>query len=302
MVELRHLRYFTAVAEELHFGRASERLHIEQSPLSRAIKDLEVELGVRLFDRTTRATRLTWAGQVFLEDARRVFSVIEGARARVRAAAAGFHGHLRIGISDGVVQHRLTALLLKCRHGHPAIQVQMLEMSYAQQMQAIRNELIDAGLAFGPEGSQDIVATPVWTDPLSVVLPAHHPLAEYRQVTLVDALRYPLILCHPTQGSGCRQQIVAMLATIGAQPIVSDQAVSLGVMPILVGAGYGIGFAVSSEPFLAMHPTVTVRPLEGRLCSLTTYLLHRSNPPSEALRRFIELASQDAASASSERK
>ncbi len=102
-MELRHLRYFLAVAEELRFARAAEKLHIEQSPLSRAIKDLEYDLGVQLFERTTRSTRLTWAGQVFLDEARRVLSTLEQAVASTKAAATGYRGTLRIALSDGIV-------------------------------------------------------------------------------------------------------------------------------------------------------------------------------------------------------
>src|SRR3546814_12963562 len=86
------MRRFLAVAEELHFARAAERLHIEQSPLSRAIKELESDLGAQLFERTTRSTRLTWAGQVFLEDVHRVFAALDQARVNVKAAANGYHG------------------------------------------------------------------------------------------------------------------------------------------------------------------------------------------------------------------
>ena len=110
-MELRHLRCFLAVAEELHFARAAERLHIEQSPLSRAIKELEVELGAVLFARTTRSTRLTLAGRLFLEHVRRVFTVLEQARDSVKAAANGFHGQLRVALSDGITPSRLPALL-----------------------------------------------------------------------------------------------------------------------------------------------------------------------------------------------
>ncbi len=99
-MELRHLRYFLAVAEELHFARAAERLHIEQSPLSRAIKELEEELGVVLFARTTRSTRLTHAGTLLLEHVRRVFTALEQARDSVKAAANGFYGQLRVALSE----------------------------------------------------------------------------------------------------------------------------------------------------------------------------------------------------------
>ena len=108
-MELRHLRYFIAVAEELHFARAAEKLHIEQSPLSRAIKELEEELGVMLFARTTRSTRLTRAGKLFLEHVQRVFTALEQARDSVQAAANGFDGQLRIALSDGITPSRLPA-------------------------------------------------------------------------------------------------------------------------------------------------------------------------------------------------
>lgn len=97
-MELRHLRCFTVLAEELHFTRAAERLHIEQSPLSRSIKELEEDLGVLLFDRDRRGTKLTQAGSVFLQDVRRVFTTLEQARENVRAIAAGYHGSLRIAV------------------------------------------------------------------------------------------------------------------------------------------------------------------------------------------------------------
>jgi len=110
-MELRHLRCFLAVAEELHFARAAEKLHIEQSPLSRAIKDLEEELGAQLFVRTTRSTRLTRAGKLFFEHVPRVFAALQQARDAVQAAAHGFHGQLRVALSDGITPARLPTLL-----------------------------------------------------------------------------------------------------------------------------------------------------------------------------------------------
>src|SRR5690606_12550279 len=114
-MELRHLRCFIVLAEELHFTRAAERLHIEQSPLSRTIKELEDELGVLLFTRDRRGTRLTQAGAVFLQDVRRVFTTLEQARENARAGSAGYRGSLRIAVSDGAVDPRLSAFLARCR-------------------------------------------------------------------------------------------------------------------------------------------------------------------------------------------
>lgn len=120
-MELRHLRCFVALAEELHFTRAAERLHIEQPPLSRTIKELEDELGVLLFDRDRRGTRLTPAGTTFLQDIRRLFTNLEQARENVRAIAAGLRGSVRIAISDGAIDPRLSALLALCRQEEPEI-------------------------------------------------------------------------------------------------------------------------------------------------------------------------------------
>lgn len=126
-MELRHLRCFLAVAEELHFARAAERLHIEQSPLSRTIKELEDELGARLFARTTRSTRLTRAGKLFLEHVPRVFAALQQARDSVKAAANGFHAQIRIALSDGITPSRLPTLLALCRQEEPEIEIRLFE-------------------------------------------------------------------------------------------------------------------------------------------------------------------------------
>lgn len=121
-MELRHLRCFIAVAEELDFARAAERLHIEQSQLSRAIKELEEDLGAQLFVRTTRSTRLTRAGQLFLEHAPHVFTALEQARDSVKAVANGFHGQLRVALSDSIVPSHFSTFLALCRQEEPEIE------------------------------------------------------------------------------------------------------------------------------------------------------------------------------------
>ncbi|OGA60181.1 MAG: D-alanyl-D-alanine endopeptidase, partial [Burkholderiales bacterium RIFCSPHIGHO2_01_FULL_64_960] len=196
-MELRHLRYFIAVAEELHFARAAERLHIEQSPLSRAIKDLEYDLGVQLFERTTRSTRLTWAGQVFLDEARRVLSTLEQAKASAKAAATGYRGTLRIALSDGIAPPRLAALLAQNREEEPEVEIRLFETTLAQQLKGLCSGLYDAGFAHAAEVGEDIIAEPVWTDPLVIAVPARHPLLAHKRIPLEELIRYPLVLCHP---------------------------------------------------------------------------------------------------------
>ena len=170
-MDLRHLRCFIAVAEELHFGRAARRLHIEQSPLSRTIRKLETTLGVTLLSRTPRGASLTWAGRVFLEDARRVMLSVEQAVARARAAASGFQGTLRIALSRDLGRARLPALLALCRAESPQVKIRLSEVPLTELVQGLNADLFDAGFAMIDEVEDGIVAQPLWADPL-VVAPA----------------------------------------------------------------------------------------------------------------------------------
>ncbi|HSI56184.1 MAG TPA: LysR family substrate-binding domain-containing protein [Ideonella sp.] len=165
-------------------------------------------------------------------------------------------------------------------------------MPFAQQVNGLRGELLDAGFALADEVPEGLAARPVWTDPLAVVLPARHPLAAYKRVALADALQHPLVMCHPEAGSGCHEQIEAMLKAGDAQPKIADHATTLGAMLTMVGAGagYGIGFAISSQVSVMNRPDVVVWPLTGRSQTLTTYLIRREGEPSAELARFIERA------------
>src|SRR3989475_4573881 len=138
-MEIRHLRCFLAVAEELHFARAAERLHIEQSPLSRAIKELEEDLGIKLFVRTTRSTRLTRAGKLFQEHVPRVFTALQQARESVKAAANGFHGQLRVALSDGITPSRFSTFLALCRQEEPEIEIRLSEVPLTQQIKGLHD-------------------------------------------------------------------------------------------------------------------------------------------------------------------
>ena len=132
LMNLRHLRCFIAVGEELHFGRAARRLHVEQSPLSRTIRQLEADLGVTLLERMPRGVCLTPAGRVFLEEARRVLLTLEQARTKVRAVAAGRQGTLRIALTGCVGQVRLPALLALCREEAPEVGIRLFEAPLPQ--------------------------------------------------------------------------------------------------------------------------------------------------------------------------
>lgn len=287
-MELRHLRYFIAVAEELHFARAAERLHIEQSPLSRAIKDLEYQLGVQLFERTTRTTRLTWAGQVFLDEARHVLSTLEQAKASARAAATGYRGQLRIALSDDIDPLRLASLLAQCREEEPDVEIRLFEVPLALQLKGLHGGLYDAGFAQSPDESEGIITQTAWSDPLVVAVPARHPLLAHKRIPIEELVRYPLILCHPKSCEGNHRQIERFLRALNAEPAVAEHAATFDLMMALVAAGFGLSFANESHMAVCRHPEVVARPLAGRPLVLTTSLMRPNTEPSEPLRRFID--------------
>ena len=188
-MELRLMRYFVVAAEELHFARAAERLGIEQSPVSRAMRDLEDLLGVQLFDRSTRQTRLTWAGQVLLSESRRVLATVDQAIQATKGAAQGYQGYLRIAICDSLAQPRIATLLARSREQEPELEIRVFEMPFRQQLKGLHNDLLDVGFALSNAVNDGLVAEAVWTDPLSVVVPARHPLLIHGQVRLDDGKR-----------------------------------------------------------------------------------------------------------------
>jgi len=288
IMEPRHLRYFIAVAEELHFTRAAERLHIEQSPLSRAIRELEADLGVQLFERDSRGTRLTWAGQVLLENARRVFASLDQARSNVRAAASGYRGSLRIALSDGLMPQRLAALLAQCRKQDPDVDIQLFEIPLAQQIQGLHNDLYDAGFARSGEVVESILTMAVWSDPLVVALPARHPLLVHERIPLEEVLKHPLALCHPKACEGGHRQIERLLRTVDVSPVVAYHVATFDLMLTVVSAGYALGFACEAQIAACRQTEVVARPLAGTPPLLTTYLLRPDTDPSAQLARFIE--------------
>ena len=292
-MELRHLRCFLAVAEELHFARAAEKLHIEQSPLSRTVKELEGELGVQLFIRTSRSTRLTLAGRLFLKHVPRVFTALEQARESVKSAANGFHGQLRIALSDGITPSRLPALLARCREEDPEMEIRLFEVSLAQQLKGLHDDLYDAGFSMADEVGDGIIVEPAWEEELMVAVPARHPALAYKRIPLEEVLRYPLVLGDPAVCEGHARQIDRILRKQEKEPLVVQHVATFDVMMALVSAGLALGLAGTAHIAASREPGVVGRPLAGRSPMLTTYLLRRDTEPSQALARFIErLASQ----------
>ncbi|MXN30510.1 LysR family transcriptional regulator [Delftia sp. CH05] len=287
-MELRHLRCFVAVAEELHFARAAERLHIDQSPLSRTIKELEEELGARLFVRTTRSTQLTRAGQSFLMHVPRVFAALEQARDSVKSATNGFHGQLRIALSDGVTPSRLPALLARSREEDPEVEIRLFQVPMDQQIKGLHDDFYDVGFSMAEDAGNGILVTPAWEDELMVAVPARHPVLAFKQIPLEEVLRYPLVLGDPAVCEGHVRQVDRFLCKLDQEPLIAQRVATFDLMMTLVSAGLALGLAGTAHIASNREPGVVGRPLAGKPPMLMTYLLLRDAEPSEMLARFIE--------------
>ena len=287
-MELRHLRCFLIVAEELHFARAAERLHIDQSPLSRTIKELEEELGARLFIRTTRSTQLTRAGRQLLEHVPRIITALDQARDGVKSATNGFLGQLRIALSDGVTPTRLSTLLARCREEDPEVEMRLFEVPLGLQIKGLHEDLYDVGFSMAEDGGDGILVTPAWEDELMVAVPARHPVLAFKQVPLKEVLRYPLALGDPAVCEGHARQIDRFLRKLDQEPLIAQRVATFDVMMTLVSAGLALGLAGEAHIASSREPGVVARRLAGKPYMLTTYLLRRDAEPSEMLARFIE--------------
>lgn len=286
-MELRHLRCFLAVAEELHFGRAAERLHIDQSPLSRTIKELEEELGTHLLVRTTRSTQLTRAGRLFLEHVPRIFVALDQARDSVKSAANGYHGQLRIALSDGITPSRLPALLARSREDDPEVEIRLFEVPLDQQIKGLHSDLYDAGFSMAEDPGNGIVVTSAWEDELMVALPARHPLLAFKKIPFEEVLRYPLVLGDPAICEGHARQVDRFLRKQEKEPLIAQRVATFDLMMTLVSAGLALGLAGAAHIAASREQGVVGRPLAGKPPMLTTYLLRRDAEPPEELARFI---------------
>ena len=284
-MELRHLRCFVALAEELHFTRAAERLHIEQPPLSRAIKELEDDLGAVLFVRNRRGTVLTEAGATFLQGVRRVFAALKQAQENAQAVAAGLSGSLRIAVSDGAIDPRLSALLARCREEEPEIEIRLSEVPLAEQLRGLRSGDFSIGFAHTAEVGDDIATEPLWHDSLVVAVPARHPLLSHKAVPLHQLASYPLVLCDPQICEGCYRELTRLLRPLEREPDIAEHVSSLDMMLTLVGAGYGVGFITATRVAASPRPDVVIRPLAMDSAIITTYLLR---PTSESMPVSVE--------------
>jgi len=291
-MEIRHLRYFLALAEELHFGRAAARAHIDQSPLSRSITQLEQELGVPLFIRSRQGTSLTPAGEALRDHARDILTGVDRAR-RAVARIGGQPNALRIGLSEGLAQPRLSELFQCWHRKYPDMQLRISELPSLQQQEALLTERIDMGLSFGAAQEEGLIVEPLWADRIMAAIPRAHPLAQTKSLTLASAAAScSLVFCHTRLKPGLRMQIEALLRARGISPILAEPVDTLAGMIVKVGAGCGIAFLDANHARTLQRPDVAIVPLVDSDAWLTIFAITkdgRQDDLSAAMARFVML-------------
>jgi DNA-binding transcriptional LysR family regulator len=262
-VELRQLRYFVAVAEELHFRRAAARLHISQPPLSQQISALEAELGCTLLERTRRRVELTPAGEAFLRDARAVLAELDAAVSTARAIAAGHAGFLRVGFVGSALLSIVPTAVQAFRRARPGVEVELRERSTVDALRLLRNGTIDVALVRPPiESEEDLRTELVLRERTVAAIPADHPLAALRRIPLRRLAAEPLVLFPRPQAPGFHDLLIGRLAASGPTPHVAQYAPEMTTIIGLVAAGIGVSPVPASVAHLEIEG-VTYRPLGG---------------------------------------
>lgn len=262
-MELRQLRYFIAVAEELHFRRAAARLHISQPPLSQQIASLEDELGCRLLNRTRRRVELTAAGEAFLRDARAMLDELDVAVATVHRIETGQAGLLRVNFVGSALLSIVPGIVQRFRRARPDVEIELRERSTVEQLRALNAGVVDVGLVRPPIETDGALATEVVVRERTVAaIPSGHPLAKLSRVPLRRMAAEPLVLFPRDQAPGFHDLLTGRLAATGTSPHVVQYAPEMLTIIGLVAAGIGVSPVPASLAHLALDG-VTYRPLIG---------------------------------------
>jgi DNA-binding transcriptional LysR family regulator len=286
-MELRHLRYFIAVAEELHFGRAAERLFIAQPPLSQQIQQLERELGFLLFNRTQRRVELTAAGQLFLDEARELLTGLEKAVSASRRVARGEVGWLGIGFVGTATYEFLPAVLSEFRTQYPEVELVLRELVTAKQVQALRDRRIHVGLARPGVVEEGIVSESLYREPLVAALPERHPLSQRDRLTLEALASEPFILFPRHPKPSYADFLVGICEQAGFTPHVVQETAEIHTAISLVAAGLGVTLVPASVQS-AHREGIAYRNFEEPEPSTELTAIHRTGETSPIVSAFLD--------------
>ncbi len=288
-VELRHLRYFVAVAEELHFGRAAARLHMAQPPLSQAIRRLEEAVGCELLARTSRSVRLTPAGVAFLERARRTLRNVDDDVLEARSIGRGETGLLNVGFVGSAMLPTLPSILRRQLDAHPGVRLRLHESYTANVVAGLLAGDVDLGVVRDPEPVDGLTATTLAEEPFVAVLPADHPHAGDDEVSVAVLRGAPFV--SPPRYGGVRayEKPLSLCEAHGFRPRIAHEASHWLTILRLVGAGLGVTIAPSCVRRIATEDVACVALRETEVTSELA-LLHREGEHRPMVHAFGAIA------------
>ncbi len=287
MIDLRALRQFVAVAEELHFGRAAQRLHMTQPPLTTAIQALERRLGAPLFVRTQRSVALAPAGAALLPEVRRLLHAADDLSRQAQAAAAGLIGRLRLAFVSSIAYGPLPGWLRSFRAAQPAVALTLREATLDVQLDAFAAGEIDAGFVLHAEGAAPpgLAAWRALREPLVMALPEAHPLAAQASLRFDDVAAEPLVIFPRGIAPSLFDAIVGHYRGRGVTPHIAQEANQMQTIVNLVSAGIGLAW-VPAALMQLQRPGVVYRPLAGAPLHCETSLVWREPAP-PVVQRFV---------------
>ena len=287
-MELRHLRYFVAVAEELHFGRAAQRLHIVQPALSKQIANLENEIGVQLFHRTKRRVTITDAGRAFYEEVRVILLRIDRAVETAQMTATGQTGSLDLGFIGPAMWSVLPTLLAEHHRRLPDVRFRLSELSSVAQIASLRDGTLDAGFVRLPLYDYgDVEFKVVLREPFVVTLPEGHAAAASPLVDLAELAGEPFIFVPRRVEPGFYDRCIALCQSYGFSPSIVEEGTGPTAICGMVATGLGITLSPASI-LNAPWPGVVFRELAKPGLELELAVATRREQPSSALRGFLE--------------
>jgi DNA-binding transcriptional LysR family regulator len=285
----RKLRYFMAVAEELHFGRAARRLNISQPPLSMQIRGLENDLGTALFVRDRRHVALTDAGRVLLAEAGKILPQLDQARMAVQRAGRGEVGRLAIGFITPIEYNLLPSLLAAFRRRYPSVLLTLREAMSDQQLNELESGILDVGLMTGAMDRPSIACRPVWQERVILAIPARHDLARSSSVSVRRLANEPFIMFPRSIAPVLYDEVLQFCRRAGFSLKIVQEAAQSQTIISLVSAGIGLAILPASIRGLR-RAGVTYRSIRERAPSVDTVIARRKDRPSLVVENFIELA------------
>lgn len=286
-MDLRHLRYFLAVAEELSFTAAAKRLNLSQPPLSQQIRDLEAELETPLFERSSRRVELTAAGRGLVDHARAILAQAEQAVEDVRVIGAGRTGMIRVGTTGTVLLGPLAGLMAGFAARHPGIAVRVREMGPVAQVEALKARRVDVIFLRRPPVEPELAAEVAWRERVGVALPVRHPLAA-RPRLLLRALEGEDMVSLRLRNSRFAQYLRDCCVVAGFAPRIVHEVVEAYSQASLVAAGLGVALVPECVRLLA-RTDIVWRPLEPPVPEADVWMLTRLDRPA-AVDRLLEVA------------